>query len=212
MLFKKVCPRCGRRYPKNFDSCLECGAPLTDLEKEARNQQIIKRLPVLGILLAGGILFAAILFLVVPLVQYSLVSGAQFASATRDTGPAEIQAYSLNQPAADDRIRVTMVRVREGAKSANSNKFILVSALFENLQAGNPTRVAIGDFSLVDDTGRSYPLLSLGEKVSRDIGPLSSESLDLLFEIPQNASGLRIQYRFSGSGIPSGRTVLFLLQ
>ena len=52
-LFKKVCPRCGRRYPKNFNDCLECGTPLIDTEKEARDNRIRKYLPFLAALLAG---------------------------------------------------------------------------------------------------------------------------------------------------------------
>jgi hypothetical protein len=75
MVFKKVCPRCKRRYPPNFTACLECGSVLIDTEKEAQKAELRKYLPFLAALLVCGVIIATVLFFVLPLVQYSLSSG-----------------------------------------------------------------------------------------------------------------------------------------
>ena len=55
MVFKKVCPRCKRRYPQNFTACLECGSPLIDTEKEAKKAELQKYLPILGKILLSAV-------------------------------------------------------------------------------------------------------------------------------------------------------------
>jgi ribosomal protein L40E len=212
MLFKKVCPRCGRRYPKNFPSCLECGATLVDTEKETRKEELKKHIPLVGMFLLCGILITAVLFFVIPLVQLSLASGQEFGTLSKTAGQQAITTYLMNQPASDGNLQVAVIKIRDGARSANSKKFIFVTVTFQNLRSDNPLRVSSGDFILLDAAGNPYPSLGLGEKVAQDVAPLNSGSYDLMFEIPQDAAGLKIQYSFPASGDRSAEAALFLLE
>ena len=211
MLFKKVCPRCGRRYPQNFPTCLECGATLIDTEKEARKEELKKHLPLLGMLLLCAVFIAAVLFVVLPLVQVSLTSGQEFGTLSKTAGQTAISSYLMNQPASNGNIQITVTKTRDGAMSANSKKFFFVTVTLQNLRSDNPLRVAAGDFLLLDTIGNHYSPLALGEKVAQEIPPLNSGSYDLMFEVPQDAEGLKIQYSFPASGWQSAHTALFLL-
>jgi len=212
VLFRKVCPRCGRRYPKNFDSCLECGSPLVDTEKEARKAQVKKHLPLIGLLLFCGILVAAVLFVVIPLVQLSLTSGQEFGTLSKTAGQTAVSTYLLNQPASDGNFQVCMEKTRNGAVSFNSKKFFFVTVSLRNLRSDTPVRITSGDFILLDAFGNPYSSLGLGERVAQEIAPLDSGSYDLMFEIPQDTGSKKIQYSFPASGDRSGQTVLFLLE
>lgn len=212
MVFTKVCPRCKRRYPPNFTACLECGSVLIDTEKEATKTELKKYLPFLGMLLLCGAVIAAVLFFVLPLVQYSLTSGQEFGTLSKTAGQStEPTVYTINQPASDGRLQVTMVKTRDGAASANSKKFIFVTVTLQNLRADKSLRVSANDFTLIDATGAQSPSYGLGDKIGQDIGPLRSESYDLIYEVPRDAENLKIRYGFPGSTDNSGRTVFFLL-
>lgn len=212
MVFRKVCPRCKRRYPPNFTVCLECGSVLIDTEKEAKKEELKKYLPFLGMLLLCGAIIAAVLFFVLPLVQYSLTSGQEFGTLSKTAGQSTAPTiYTMNQPAGDGNLQVTIVKTRDGAVSANSKKFLFVTVALQNLRADKPVHVSAGDFSLIDPDGTQYPSYGLGDKIGQDIGPLSSESYDLTYEIPRAAENLKIQYTFSGTVEQSGRTVYFLI-
>lgn len=212
MLFKKVCPRCGRRYPKNFTDCLECGSRLIDTEKEARNGRLKKHLPLLGILLAGVIIIAVVLFGVIPLVQYSLSSGQEMGTLTTTNSQQTISTYTMNQPVSDGILVIRVDKIRDGAKSANSNKFLIISVTMQNLRADTDARVAATDFLLIDSSGINYPSYGVNDKVAQQITPGDTESYDLIFEVPQDAGGLRLQYFFASSGDrSSARPVHFLL-
>jgi hypothetical protein len=212
MVFKKVCPRCKRRYPPNFTACLECGAVLIDTEREAKKAELKKYLPFLAMLLVCGAIIAAILFLVLPLVQYSLTSGLETGTLSKTAGQSTAPtAYSMNQPASDGSLQVTIVKIRDGAMSANSKKFLFVTVALQNLRPDTPVHVAAGDFSLIDIAGTRLPSYGMGDKIGQDIGPLSSESYDLTYEVPKDAADLKIQYSFPGSVGRPGRTVYFLL-
>jgi hypothetical protein len=212
MLFKKVCPRCKRRYPKNFTSCLECGSPLIDTDREAKKAELKKYLPLAGMILLCGLILAAVLFFVLPLVQYSLSSGQEFGtlSKTQDK-TSKIDTYLVNQPASDNNLRVTMTKTRDGAMSANSKKFFFVTVELRNLRTDQPIRVNAGDFTLLDAGGNPYPSYGLGDKIAQEIDPLSTESYELNYEIPADARDLKVQYRFADSSDRSGQMVYFLL-
>lgn len=211
MLFRKVCPRCGRRYPKNFDSCLECGTPLIDTEKEARKAQVKKYLPLIGLLIFCGILVAAVLFVVIPLVQLSVTSGQEFGTLSKTAGQTEVSTYPLNQPASDGNLQITVTKTRDGV-NFNTKKFFFVTVSAKNLRPDNTVRVGSGDFILLDASGNLYPSLGLGDTVAQEIAPLDSGSYELMFEIPLDTGSKKIQYSFPASGDRSGQTVLFLLQ
>jgi len=206
-----VCPRCKRRYPKNFTSCLECGSPLIDTEKEASKAQVKKHLPLIGLLLFCGILVAAVLFVVIPLVQLSLASGQEFGTLSKTTGQTAVSTYTMNQPASDGNLQIRVEKTRDGAVSFNSKKFFFVTVSLRNLRPDTPATISSGDFILLDAGGNSYPSLGLGEKVAQEIAPLSSKSYDLMFEIPQNTGSPKIQYRFPARSDRGAEIVLFLL-
>jgi len=211
VLFKKVCPRCGRRYPKNFPSCLECGSTLIDIEKEAKKAELKKYLPVLGMILLCGVIIAAVLFVVIPLVQASLATGQEFGTLSKTTGQTPVITYQMNQPAGNGNLQVTVIKTRDGAKSANSKKFFFVTVTLQNLRSDSPSRVASADFTLLDGGGNPYPSLGLGDTVAQEIAPLTAETFDLTYEIPQDAYGLKIQFSFPASTSRSAQSVYFLL-
>jgi ribosomal protein L40E len=212
MVFKKVCPRCKRRYPPNFTACLECGSVLIDTEKEAKKAELKKHLPFLAALLICGAIIAAVLFFVLPLVQYSLTTGQETGTLSKTAGRSTAPTtYSMNQPASNGNLQVTIVKIRDGSASANSRKFIFVTVTLQNLRADTPIRVAAADFTLLDTAGVIYPSYGLGDKIGQDIGPLHSESYDLIYEIPNDAANMKIRYTFAGPAEGSGRTVYFLL-
>lgn len=212
MLFKKVCPRCGRRYPKNFDVCLECGSPLIDTEKEEKKEKLKHYLPLLGALLLCGAIIAAVLFVIVPLLGLSLASGQEFGTISKTAGQTAISTYLMNQPASDGNLEISMGKTRNGAASANSKQFFFVTASIKNLRPDTPVRVSKGDFILLDAAGNPYPSLALGDKVAQEIAPLDSGSYDIMFEIPQDTPSPRIQFSFPASADHSAQTVFFLLQ
>jgi hypothetical protein len=212
MVFKKVCPRCKRRYPPNFTACLECGSLLVDTEKEAKRAELKKYLPFLAMLVLCGMIIAAILFFVLPLVQYSLSSGQEFGTLSKTAGQSSAPiVYSMNQPAGDGNIQLAITKTRDGAMSANSKKFLFVTVTLQNLRADKPVRVAASDFTLIDDTDALYPPFGLGDKIGQDIAPLSSQSYDLTYEVPKDAENLRIRYSFADTVDRSGRTIYFLI-
>jgi hypothetical protein len=117
----------------------------------------------------------------------------------------------MNQPASNGNLQVTIVKIRDGSASANSRKFIFVTVTLQNLRADTPLRVAAADFTLLDAAGAQYPSYGLGDKIGQDIDPLRRESYDLVYEVPNDAANMRIQYTFAGPVDRSGRTVYFLL-
>jgi hypothetical protein len=211
LLFKKVCPRCKRRYPPNFTACLECGSTLIDTEKEARIAELKKYLPVIGMILICGVIIAAVLFFVLPLVQYSQSSGAEFGTLSKTAGKTEIISISPNQSVTDGNLQITMTKTRDGVRSANSKKFFFVTTTLQNLRADQPVRISAGDFVLFDANGQRYLSYGIGDKIAQDIGPLRSETYELTYEIPNTAEGLNIQYNFPVSADHNAKTVFFQL-
>jgi hypothetical protein len=211
LLFKKVCPRCKRRYPQNFTACLECGAPLIDTEKEAKKAELLKYLPIIGMVLVCGAIIAAVLFFVLPLIQYSLSSGQEFGNQGKTGGNQVITSHALNQPATDGNLQAAIVKTRDGAQSANGKKFFLVTTNLKNLRPDKPIHIAASDFTLIDSAGQQYLPYGMGDRITQDIDPLSSASYDLIYEVPQTANGLKIRYMFPAPADTSGKTVLFLL-
>lgn len=211
-LFKKVCPRCGRRYPKNFSDCLECGSPLVDTEREAQKAEFKRYLPYIGVaIIAVGIL-VAVLFLVLPLIQYSVSSGQEFGTLSKTAGPSSMNVFTLNQPASNGYLQVTAMKLRDGTLSTNGKKFLLISVNLQNLGKEGSATVTSADFTLLDGAGQTYPAYSFGDRVTHEIGAGDSESHDLTFEIPRDAKDLRLKYTFPGTGDRSAQAIFFLLQ
>jgi hypothetical protein len=211
LLFRKVCPRCKRKYPKNFTACLECGATLIDTEKDEQKDAIRKYLPFIGMVLICGGILAVVLFVVFPLIQYSLSSGQEIGTISRTEGTTVITPLLRNETATDGRLQVAIVKIRDGARSTNGRKFIFVTTILENLRTDMAVHVAASDFTLIDATGQKYPSYGIGDKIAQDIDPLSSQSYDLLYEIPDTAENLKIQYLFPASAETRAKTVIFLL-
>jgi hypothetical protein len=209
MLFKKICPRCKRRYPQNFTACLECGSPLVDTEKEAKKAELRKYIPLIGVILVCGAVIAAVLFFVLPMIQYSLSTGQESGTLSKTSGKPDIIAVSQNQPANDGNLQITLGKTRAGAQSSNSKKFLFVPAALQNLRADQPVHISASDFTLIDATGREYPSYALGDRIAQDIPPMSTESYDLIYEVPGNADGLRVLYTFAGQGSRGEKTVYF---
>jgi hypothetical protein len=209
MLFKKICPRCKRRYPQNFTACLECGSPLIDTEKEAKKAELRKYIPLIGVILVCGAVIAAVLFFVLPMIQYSLSTGQESGTLSKTSGKPEITAVSPSQPASDGNLQITLGKTRAGAQSSNSKKFLFVTAGLQNLRADQPVHVSASDFTLLDSTGQQYPSYALGDKIAQDIPPKSTESYDLIYEVPGNADGLKVRYTFAGQGSRGEKTVYF---
>lgn len=212
MLFKKVCPRCGRRYPKNFSDCLECGARLVDTEREAQKEQVKKYLPFIGMVVLLGILLAAVIFLVFPLIQYSLASGEAAGTLSKTAGQTAGTTYTMNQPASNGNTQVTVTRTRQGAMSANSRQFLFVTADLQNLRTTTPVTVMASDFSIVDAGGNSYPCYGIGDRIQTEIGPAGSESCELTFEIPQSVEDPRLRFSFRATGDHASQDAYFLLK
>lgn len=212
MIFRMVCPRCGRRYPKKFTTCLECGETLVDTDRVARKKELKKYLPALGIVLLSLAILLLLVVVVLPLIQFSLASGQEFGTISKTTGSSSAEIYRMNQPATDGNLEISITRVRSGAPSANRKQFLLVSTSVRNLQTDAPLRVAAGDIILLDAAKNSYPAYSIGDKVFQEVLPGRSEAYDIVFEVPMDAADLSLQYTFPQQGGRSGKTVVFLLQ
>jgi hypothetical protein len=210
-LFKKVCPRCGRRYPKNFDACLECGASLVDTDREAQKAELRKYLPMLGVILAAVLLLAAVLYIVIPIVQLSVATGQETGTLGKTQGRQMITTYTMNQPASDGRLQVTVTGIRDGAKSANSRKFVIVAVTLQNLQQDKEMQVSAADFLLLGPDGTTYPSYGVSDKVYQTLKPGSSGTYDVIFEVPQDPGSLRLQYTFAGTGDRSAQAITFFL-
>jgi hypothetical protein len=212
MVFKKFCPRCKRRYPPNFSACLECGSTLIDMDKEAKKAELKKYIPMLGMILLCGAVIAAVIFFILPTINYSLVSGQETGTMTKNADLSSIATtYPLNQMTGDGNLQVVMTKTREGARSANSRKFLFVTVSLQNLRSDKPIRVPASDFTLIDSSGVQYASYGIGDKIIQEIDPLASEAYELMYEIPQDATNLKIRYNFPGSTERSGSEVYFLL-
>jgi hypothetical protein len=211
LVFKKVCPRCKRRYPPNFTACLECGATLQDTEREAKKEEIKKYIPLIGKLLIAVVIIAAAVFLVLPQVQHSLPALLGSGSYNKTASEWSVVYYTINQPASDGSLKVTVTKTREGSKSVNNKKFLIVTVTLQNLRSDRPLRVAASDFMLIDANGQLYPSYGIGDKIAQDIGPLSIETHDITYEVPENAGGLKMQYTYIQSADRAAQTIWFLL-
>jgi hypothetical protein len=211
MVFKKICPRCKRRYPQNFTTCLECGSLLIDTAKVEQREKLQKYLPILGKILLCAAIIAVLFLFALPVVQHTFASGSVFGNLNRTAESSIPVNYAINQPASDGSLKVVIVKTREGSVSTNTKKFFLVTVTLQNLRNDKPIRVSGSDFTLFDGADQPYPSYGLGDKITREIGPLRSETYDLTYEIPQNTANMRIGYTFPRSGDRSGQTVFFFL-
>jgi hypothetical protein len=158
-----------------------------------------------------GAIIAAVLFFVLPLIQYSLSTGQDFGNQRNAAGNQVIASYALNQPATDGNLQAAIVKTRDGAQSANGRTFLIVTTNLKNLRPDRPVHVAASDFTLIDSAGQQYLPYGMGDRIAQDIDPLISASYDLTYDIPQTAGSLKIRYLFPAPADTSGKTVLFLL-
>jgi hypothetical protein len=122
-----------------------------------------------------------------------------------------ITTYTMNQPASDGRLQVTVTGIRDGAKSANSRKFVIVAVTLQNLQQDKEMQVSAADFLLLGPDGTTYPSYGVSDKVYQTLKPGSSGTYDVIFEVPQDPGSLRLQYTFAGSGDRSAQAITFFL-
>ena len=212
MLFQKVCPRCGRKYPRSFTGCLECGGPLIEIGKLPPGVQLKRYIPALGLVFFCIVLFVTVLVCVLPLIQYSLVSGEEFGIISKASRSPAMTITPMNQPAGNDKLQVSVSGVRDGTPSANSKKFLLVTVTLHNLQEKSSSRVACMDFTLHDGSGHSYAAYSLDGKIAVEVPPLSTRSYDLTFEIPRDATDLDLQYTIPGTIDRNAQEILYQLK
>jgi hypothetical protein len=191
-----------------------CGIREQDHKKtgNAAMNVLSKDLPAIGMLLIIVAFVAASLLVIIPVVQYS----GQSPTPVQEAGTtARIQAapvislYSLNQPATDGRLEITLVTVTDGVMVTPGKKILHVTANLHNLLPDKPLHIAADDFTLIDAGNREYPLLAVAGRDGVDIRPLDRASVDLSFEVPEGTTGPKIWYSFPLSTDSSGKSVLF---
>jgi hypothetical protein len=216
LLLVNICPKCGRRYPSTMKRCLECGAPLLNKAQEGQKRDFTKAAKKLAIVVIIGIVLCAVWFVVLPLLNYSMVSGKDFSANVRAAAAdqtASLPRYSLNQPVSNDELRVSVTGTREGSNVLNANRFYYVTVSLKSLKDNGRIAVSGSDFILVDKAGRSYYTYGIGNKVAQDLGPGDAQSYELAFEVPRDAGSLTLQFFFpqSGTGTAANIPVIFTL-
>jgi hypothetical protein len=211
-----ICPKCGRRYPSTMKNCLECGTRLADREQEPQKRDIQRVAKQLAIVAGIGIILCAIWFVVLPLLNYSMVSGHNFSATVRAGATdqaAGLPRYSLNQPARNSELEVIVTRTREGSNVLNANRLYYVTVALRNLKPQGRVLVSGSDFILGDAAGNTYYTYAIGDRVAQEIGPLETKSYELNYEIPRDTRAPDLQFWFpkTASGTVSGTPVIFSL-
>lgn len=216
MLLVKICPKCGRRYPGTMKTCLECGTRLVEKGSGERKKEVAAVARYLGIIAAIGVVLCVIWFFVLPLLQYSMVSGRDFSTIIKADAAdqsAALPHYAMNQKIHNDIIEISVTGVREGTNVLNANRFYYVTVLLRNMKQGGHVQVAGSDFILIDAKGNAYYTYGIGNKVAQDLGPLEEESFELNYEIPREATGMYLHFYFPGTDtdLASSTPVVFTL-
>lgn len=198
----RKCHECGKMNPRFFTHCVECGAKLAD--DKQKTDTIISVLKVLVILCIAILI---LIYVILPVVQYSNTFGRNFSETVSAKSASDVQKipeYSLNSPAGNGDLEITINSARDGQNTYNANKFFIVTVSLKNLKSGGNLEVSSSDFSLVDSEGMQYIPYGIGSKVIYDLSPLQSGSAELTFVIPQNVKAKQVRFTFPRTSLLSG--------
>ena len=147
-----------------------------------------------------GISLLLLLFVIAPLIQYSLTSGQYFHEillAKSMTGSPAIRQYGINEPVNNTDLQVTVTSAQDGENIYNSQKFFRISVQLRNLNPDKNIQVSGSDFFLIDAGGKIYYPYSIESRIMYNVNPLDTGVPDLLFIIPQNTPpGKKLRFTF----------------
>jgi hypothetical protein len=220
MIHGNICPKCGRRYHASKKICLDCGTALVSrdplvnaMAKKRANKKVARYL--LGVA-AIGIAICAVWFAILPLLDYSMQSGQEFSkhvSPYPSNASEDLPRYAMNQAIGNDKLEVTVTRTREGSSIIGGNRFYIVSITLRNLRSDAPIQVSNSDFTLVDADGNLYFTYNIGNGEVQVLDPLQTQSYEMEFKIPRDATGLTLQfYSPQSAGGDGSVPVLFSLK
>jgi len=206
----KKCLKCGKSNPHFFTHCIDCGAKLESITR--KDGKITKYLKA-GLVLVISVIL--IIFVIFPLVQYSLIYGQNFSEtvSAKSGVESQIPEYSLNQAVGNNDLQITVSSARDGENTYNSNKFFIVSVYMKNNRTSGNVKISSSDFELFDSEGIGYFPYGIGSKVMYDFSPSQGSSGELTFVIPQKVSGKKIQFTFPATSATAGnrKVVAFTL-
>ena len=140
----KKCRICGKANPHFFTHCVDCGAVLADDTK--KNERVFSYLKI-GLILCVSLVL--IIFVILPVIQYSHMFGQDFSEKLSAKSAAEsqpISEYSLDQLVENGGLRITINSAKNGQNTYNSNRFFMVSVYLENTRTGGNVQVSGNDF------------------------------------------------------------------
>jgi hypothetical protein len=199
----KKCLKCGKKNPHFFTHCVDCGAKLDD---NVRKAGIIPTWLRTGLILGGAVLL--VVFVILPLVQYSHTFGknlSETVSANSAAESEEIAEYSLNEPVSDGDLEITVLSAHDGQNTYNSNKFFIVTVYLKNIRTSGNIQISNSDFVLIDREGTPYYPYGIGSKVMYDLSPSQGNAAELTFVIPQKALAKQIQFTFPATSALAGK-------
>jgi len=205
----KRCPQCRTNNPSIYEHCIKCGAPLPPATQSTGAKKYL--IPIV----AAVFVVLAVIYLVIPALHLSVVTGQNMSAAISSgiAAPTPVPSYKINQPARDGDLQVMVTQARAGEKTLNSGRFYTVSVSVQNSNENTTYSIPASDFVLTDSRGNYYSSTGIGSKVSYDALPGTTGTAELVYIIPQNAEGLRVLYTFPTSSVPgAGRhEVAFVL-
>ncbi len=186
-----ICPKCGTNNPNFFIKCVECGTKLpkgTTPEERKKQQMLLYG----GICLVAAVALAAVIINMPAIGAWIFSLPAFFSAVPVGTVPQTTQ-LSLNEPGRYGDIQITVTRTREGGISFNNQKFYTVLADIRNFQTRNPAHFISNDFPLIDSRGEQYLPAGIGDGITLDVQPGTTESVELRYIIPKDAAGLKLR-------------------
>ena len=156
------------------------------------------------------------IFLILIVISFVFLCGcttqSNSSSSVVTVAPIQKTQFSINEPATDGNLRITLLGTRESFERSNTKTFT-VSLKLENLKSDKTIQMLAGDFQLLDDNNNlispAHQLNSYSAKY--DLRPGQREQIDLDFFIYPDQKGSKIKYDFSGSSGISGPIVIFNL-
>ena len=198
--------------PRFFTHCVDCGAKLeTESRRAFRLHPYVKT----GLVIGGSVLL--LVFVIIPFIQISMLSGQTFSEELRNTteaGAKPVPEYPANQPADNGQLQVQITSARDGENTYNSQKFFIVSVYLQNQLSDRNIQVSNSDFGLVGSDNNEYLPYGIGSKMQVDLRPGQTASAEVTYVIPQTVTGEKIQFTFPGEyGLNVNRqVVIFNLQ
>jgi hypothetical protein len=202
----KKCKKCGKKNPHFFTHCVDCGAKLeVDTRAAEKTSSSLK----VGLALCVSVIL--IIFVILPVIQYSHSYGRNFSEAVSVKSAADSQKnpeYTLNQPVSNSDLQIKVLSARDGQNTYNSNKFFLVSVHLKNNRSSGNVLVSGSDFELIDAEGTRYFPYGMGSRVMYDLSPSQESTVELTYVISQKLVGKKIQFTYQGtSEFASGSNV-----